>query len=477
MQKVKGFLLSPRTVICLIAGVGISCLFGSIIPQITEKSPQFFDAWKAKNPRIYFLIDLLQLNHIYTSIWFLILIALIACSLCYSIYYQSKILRKSTGPTRREITENSFKDFLTLRLVQGSGFRVQGLKVGVEGFAPVIKKVFRAKGYRLSFPPDGKGDYLIFSKNRWAKWGSIIFHLGLVCIIVTALYSLAFQKRGFTQVIQGDTFTGRDKDWQANNLGVFASDFDLGFRVRLNRFTPTYWDTDEVKGIESDITITDQSGRAKNFLLSVNNPIYFQGIKIYQSNDYGYALGFILDSKEAAPAITHFLLNAPTKKDKPLVGEMDFPSTDYILDMRFYPNLIEPSFYATLPGVDLIVMEKGEQRFKGRVLFSQRARLNEDSLNFMLIRYWSGLIFVKNYGIFFVYVGFALSAMGAFLIFMLPYKEMYLSVVEEGDQVRIVLGGRTKRYQAIFSEEFKEIAGRLEKRLKVPNGTNRIAQI
>ena len=126
MQKVKRFLLSRKTVISLICAVGISCLVGSTIPQITTKSPQFFEQWEAGSPGLYYVIDLLQLNQVYTSAWFLILIVLVALSLAYSIYYQLKGLTKSKGPAQREITERSFKDFLSLRLVQGSRQRDGG---------------------------------------------------------------------------------------------------------------------------------------------------------------------------------------------------------------------------------------------------------------------------------------------------------------------------------------------------------------
>ncbi|MBU4242705.1 MAG: cytochrome c biogenesis protein ResB, partial [Nanoarchaeota archaeon] len=384
MQKVKRFLLSRKTVLSLICAVGISCLAGSTIPQITTKNPQFFEAWKTESPRLYYVIDLLQLSQVYTSIWFLILIAIIAFSLVCSVYYQSKALIKSKVLAQREITERSFKDFLSLRLVQGSGIRDQGL-------ARKIKRIFKARGYRLYLAAEESRCFL-FGKNRIGRWGSVIFHVGLLICILAALYGLAFQKRGFIQLKTADTFHGKDEDWKAKSLGFFAGDFDPGFQVYLNKFTPTYWENDQIRNLESSLTITDAKTEAGKFLLSPAGPIRFKGTKVYQSTHYGYSLGFILKKEGRKKVLTDFLLDIPAKKDKPHEGKMDFPTTDYILNMKFYPNLIEPSFYATLPGVDLIITEKGEQQFKGRVLFSQRARLNnKDSLSFVRIRYWTGL--------------------------------------------------------------------------------------
>jgi len=216
MQKVKRFLLSRKTVLSLICTVGISCLVGSTIPQITRKSPQFFETWKAGSPRLYYMIDLLQLNQVYTSTWFLILIALVALSLAYSVYYQSKTLIKSKKTAQREITERSFKDFLALSLVQGSGIRDQGPGGGVEELSLKIKENFKAKGFRPYLAIE-ESRYFIFGKNRAGRWGSVIFHLGLFICILAALYGLAFQKRGFVQLKQADTFQGKDEDWQAKS--------------------------------------------------------------------------------------------------------------------------------------------------------------------------------------------------------------------------------------------------------------------
>jgi len=468
MQKVKRFLLSRNTVISLICAVGISCVVGSTIPQVAGQTPQFFEEWKAESPRIYHFIDLLQFNRVYTSAWFLILVALIALSLSYSIYHQSKVLIKSKRPAQREITEHSFKDFLSLRIVHWSGVRVDGL-------AHVIKEVFEAKGYRPYLMAD-ESKYFVFGKNRAGRWGNVIFHTGLLFCIAAALYGLALQKRGFIQLKETSAFQGNDEDWTAKTLGVFAGDFNLGFQIVLNKFSPVYWENDKVKDLKSSLTLVDTKGSASQFALSPVSPVDINGTRVYQSNYYGYALGFVMQKEDGNKVFCDFLLNAPGKKDEAFVGKTDFPSTDYMIEMEFHPNLIKPSFYATLPGVDLTVTENGEQRFKGRVLFSQRARLNKDSLAFVRIRYWTGLNFVRNYGMPLVYICFALITLGSILIFVLPYKEICVKIAQEGDDVRVHIGGQTKRYGALFSLEFKVLAERLEGLLG-EHGKHSVAQV
>ena len=454
---IKRFLLSPKTIISLISATVFFSVIGSIIPQLAEKPPKFFEAWKANSPKIYYVIDLLQLNQVYTSIWFLALVALITLSLIFSLYYQLKALIKTGKPGQRTISQSSFGDYVTFELDNS-------LAVGTESLFDKTKEILKHNGYRLHLVNE-EDRYLVFCKNKMGRWSSVIFHAGLLVVIMAGLYGLAFQKRGFVQLIQTDTFQGRDKDWTVKRLGLFAGKFDLNFQTHLNSFVPAYWDNDLIKEMESSLTITDAKGESKDFSLSLRNPANFNGTRIYQSTHYGYSLGFVLEREGKDPVITQFLLDAPGKKDKPFVGKMDFPTTDYILDMKFYPNMIEPSFYATLPGADLTVMEEGKKIFRGKVLFTQRAWLGKDSLTFAQIHYWTGLTFVRNYGMPLVYAGFALGTLGALSIFMLSYKEIHLKVVEEGDHVRLYMGGQARRYKALFSEEFKEMAKRLEKLL------------
>ena len=72
----------------------------------------------------------------------------------------------------------------------------------------------------------------------------------------------------------------------------------------------------------------------------------------------------------------------------------------------------------------------------------------------------------SNQAIPLTYAGFALSALGACIMFMVSYKQIHIAMTDEGDRVKLSLGGRAKTNKAFFSEEFKEIAEALEKELK-----------
>ncbi len=447
---IKRFLLSPRTVISLICAVGIFSIAGSLIPQLAERPPQFFEVWKAGSPKTYYLVDLLQLNRIFTSVWFLFLAALIVFSLALSIFYQTKPLIKSGRSIPKEITQASFKEYSAFESAQVPG-------PGIESLADEIKGVFEARGYRPC-PADKGNRYFIFEKNGIGRWGGVIFHAGLLVVIIAAVYGLAFRKEGFVQLSQTEPFQGEDEEWQAKKLGILAKDFHPGYRLYLKRFAPAYWEDGAVRELESSLVFINGKGESREIPLSLRRPVTFQGVKIYQSPYYGYVPGLILERSGGDPVITHFLLGAPEKMDGPFTGRTDFPTSDYVLDMKFYPRPSVPSSSMAFPGIDLTVTEKGEPRFEGTVFLNQRVQVGKDTLTFAQIHYWTGLTFTQNYGMPLVYSGFALSTLGTIMMLMPSYREVHLQLaVQEGD-LRLRMGGRAKKYQAIFSEEFGEMA-------------------
>ncbi len=462
---IKRFLLSPKTVIALICTVGVFCIIGSLVPQIADRPPQFFEEWRADSPKIYYAINLLQFNRVFTSVWFLVLTALTFFSLSLSIFYQTKALIKSRGFIPKEITKASFKEY--------SAFEsTQVLEPGIERLSDEIKGVFKDRGYRPHQVGEGSG-YFIFEKNRMGRWGRVIFHAGLLIIIMAALYGLAFQKNGFVLLSQTEPFQGKDEEWQMKRLGVLAKDFLLGFQVYLKRFTPAYWKDGAVKELESSLIFINAKGEGMEIPLSLRKSVKFQGVKIYQSHYYGYSTGLFLERSGENPVITHFLLNVPKRRNMPFTGKTDFPTTGYIMDIKFYPSRVA-SPHGALPYIDLTVTEKGEPRFKGTVLLNQRVQVGNDILTFEQIHYWTGLNFTQNYGMPLVYSGFALSTLGAIIIFMLSYKEVHVKVDEEEGRIRLFMGGRTKTYQAIFSEEFRGMVEEIRKVLE-KHGNNAIA--
>ncbi len=422
----------PKFVITLIILTLIATFIGVMVPQVSDKSPSYFEEWKLKSPKTFYIVNLLQLNRVYTSAWFLALVFIILLALGYSLYQQIKRNIKKREFAPPAAADWDFIDTETV-IEQES-----------------LIRFMRGRRYFLKNRSD---DVLVFSKNSINRWGGVIFHSGLFLIIIAALVGLAFQKRGFVQVMEGEVFSGMHEDFLVKDLGALQQRFDVGFKTRLYKFNHEYWETGQIKDISSSVNIIDKDVKTKEKTINVNSPLKYNGINIYQSFDYGYALTFVLKRPDGSETVTHFLLDRPDRRTKPFVGSTDFPQTPYIFRMKFYPDISMNSYYLGRPILYLEVFTGNNMIFKGLVIPGDMMDIEGNKVKFEDVRHWSGLIYVKGVDMSIAYIGFFISCIGASIIFLLPYKEIFMS--HKGSMLSLY--GRTNRYKPLFAEEMEKI--------------------
>ncbi|MFW8601221.1 cytochrome c biogenesis protein ResB [Desulfobacterota bacterium M19] len=468
MKRLRRILLAPATIITLITAVGAASLMGTIIPQSADKTPRFLSAWQAANPLLYKIVKLLQLDRIYTSVWFLALIAIITCSLCCSLYGQLQKALKSPdfdpGSNTVSVQRKAICSFFVWRTAAA---------------AETIIRLMKKRGYHHS-PAESADSSLLFNKNKIGRWGGIIFHCGLLCILLAGLWNMSLRQRGLAILTVGDNFNGQTGRWANTRTGISAGPFRPQFTISLDKFQPQYWNNDQIKSLFSEVTIVEQGGKSVIVPISVNNPGHVNGIKLFLSGDYGYALDLLLNSNSAHPVLAHILLDVPASRQETATYDMTIPTTAYRLHINFHPDRQKPSMLLTSPAADLTVSVPGEPPFRAIILPGQSIVLPlGDTLTFNKVSYWTGIIFAKSYGIPLLYAGFGLCIIGAFLLYALPVKVAYMQISAPTDQQRddygrvqqgvhgaltqqISLSGRTRRYQALFDQELQEIAAEIQ---------------
>lgn len=453
MKCLIRFLLSPFTVITMITAVGTASLMGTIIPQISEKTPHFFVAWQAASPLKYALIRFLQLDRIYTSVWFLALIALITCSLSCSLYYQIKRALRA-----RQLSPGS-----KMGSKPGSSCRAQVTE-------NTLRRVMRQRGYR-PFAAGSSSGNLVFSKNKVGLWGGVVFHLGLLCIILAGLWNAGLRQRGLAILTVGESFSGQTNKWANTRTGMLTGPFTPKLTAHLDEFQPGYWHNGQIKALRGKVTVVEPDGKNTVVPISVNHPGYIDGIKLFLSGDYGYTLDLLLNGRSPRPILSHILLAAPARRDKAVSYDMTIPTTAYRLHINFHPGRGNPAINLTSSSVGLTVNAPEAPPLRTILLPGQSIILPlGDTLTFNRVSYWAGIIFARSYGISLLYAGFGLCITGAFLMYMLPMKTAYIQICSvRPDQQRgsrplqqISISGRTRRYQALFSQELQEIAAELQ---------------
>lgn len=309
-----------------------------------------------------------------------------------------------------------------------------------------VTGVLRGAGYRAA---DLSGESLVFTTQWFGRWGTLVFHVGLLLIVASFLFRGAFGKRGYLQLVEGDRITVTQKDWATTELGILARGFDLDFEFAVDRIVPEYR-RDELWDIQSRLTLSG-GGEKREVQVSFERPVRHRGITIYQTDKYGFVTGFLLQRPGREPVPTHYLLLAPNSKGEPFAGQGDFPTSPYDLRIRFHPDVGKPSFLATNPGVSLVVTRGGKGVFDGMLLFNRGVPLGGgDFLAFTDIAYWSNYIVTTNQGNGIFYTGIALAVAGVCLCYVVFPRVVAVEFVGDDRERQTI----TARFAAPFPARF-----------------------
>jgi len=355
-RRIKRFLLSPKTAVSLIVLNLLASIAALTLPQSAETDPAYFEEWNRESPYTYWLIKALQLDHVFSSLWFISLASLLTIVLAYSVYNQLSALLRGR---KREIR----------------------------------------------------------------RWGGFLFHLGLLVVVLASFYTASFEKRGLLNIIESENYLGDEEPLLVRVYGLFAGKFDPGFRIRLDRFHHSYYETGKLKDLRSDVTLGEGEDEVKA-TVGINATVNYKGVKLYQSYYRGYALSFLVSNKDEEYYV-HYKLDTPGRWTEPYEGESDIPKTEYTVKLSFRPDINKSSFYLNDPMLKLTIERWDKKHFQG-VIFPEGEVIlpTGEHFKWVGIRNWSGLRLVKSSSTPVALAGFWLMMAGVVMLYMTPEKRV-----------------------------------------------------
>lgn len=238
-----------------------------------------------------------------------------------------------------------------------------------------------------------------------------LFHLGLVAVAAAGLMAYGFEKRGFVQLMEGEEFDGAQEGFLVLERGAWAGRLDLPFALRMGRLKHEHWEDGELRELASSVTVV-RRGLSERRTVAVNRPLGLGGVRVYQSQHYGYSVSLRVRKPGGEEAVTHFLLDRPARPGLPAVGGADFPTTPYEVRLRLVG---EDALRAT-------VTARGKEVYDGPLQLDAPVRMGEDLLEVADLRPWSGLIVVSDRSHLLATAGFVLAVAGGLLMFAFPAR-------------------------------------------------------
>ncbi len=342
VDKIWNFFSSVKVGIWFIILTLIASAIGTIFPQemyVPVTSPlQVEEYYQEEYGTAGLIYYRLGLNNLYSSWWYILLVAGLAVSIIVASIDRFFPLYRSLK-NQRVVRHESFMS--KQRLYSES----EDIQLDTNDLEEKMKK----KGYKVR--QDEKGN-LLAEKGRFARWGPYVNHIGLIIFLFGGLLRLVpgMYIDEKLWIRDGETLPipGTDREYYLESkrfiMEVYDEDDDEVFEEALNRVgsVAKNFQTDVVLYKQPTGLLPGEKGELefiKEEDIQVNEPLKFDGFALYQTSyqlDEFKAMSFTLDSKDG------------DNRFGPFKVDLFNPDDEYKLDtnvkvelMGYYPDFSE----------------------------------------------------------------------------------------------------------------------------------------
>ncbi|MCU1473497.1 cytochrome c biogenesis protein ResB [Amnibacterium sp.] len=273
-------LTSMRTALLLLLALAIAAVPGSLIPQ-ESADPNGVISWKASNAAFVSIADVLQLFDVYTSAWFsaiylLLFVSLVGC-VVPRLFHHLKALRAAPPRTPARLGR-----LPAYRTAESEGDAEHALATG--------ERLLRRRRYRLQ----RYGSSVSAERGYLRETGNLVFHTGLVGVLISVFVGGGFTYTGQRIVATGQTFVNEQQAYDTISTGRFFGDSSLQpYAITLNSLAVKY-ETRNLAALgepidyTADVTTQQPGQKPQKRVIKVNEPLSIGGTDVYLLGN-GYA--------------------------------------------------------------------------------------------------------------------------------------------------------------------------------------------
>jgi cytochrome c biogenesis protein len=373
----------------------------------------------------------LELDHVYASSWFLALLALLGLSLVLCSWRRQwpalrAALRWVDYPSPRQLSKLSLAETIS------SADPDTDLKN--------LKQLLHAKGWQLH-PADGR---LAARKGVLGRVGPLLVHAGLVVLMVGSAWGALAGQR-----LERYLAPGRD-------LELLNSRGDNQLSVALERFAIDRDSVGRPEQFRSQLKLLDSTGvLLKETEISVNHPLRFRGMTVYQAD---WSLAAITLQLGRSP-----LLQFPLRA-LPELGEQVWG-----LAVPTRPDGSEPILLTLSSEQGPVEIYGADAQAVGRLTpGGDPIDINGLSLRVVDVMPASGLLLKKDPGVPLVYGGFAIALAGGAMS-LIATRQLWS--IADPDRHQLHIGGLCNRNLTALARELPALLAEI-RQLRSPSSGN-----
>jgi cytochrome c biogenesis protein len=441
VQLVWDFFCSLKLTIFLLISLALTSIIGTILPQ-GQLPPEYVAQISPTKLEIYAKLGFFDMYH---SWWFITLLYVFSLNLIScSIKRLPHVFKFISEPIL--ILSDSARNAFSLK--KEISFNAAPEKVKAQ------LTEFLSKEFGAPVVTEHSGEYHLFSqKSAWCRLGVYVVHLSILVIFVGAIAGSLFGFKGFVNILEGQSISK-----VATSTG---KEIDLGYTLRLEKFSVEKYRTGAPKEFKSIITVLENGKPVpdySNVRVIVNDPLSYKSITFYQSS-YGQADEgsdhFFSMKPRTGGAAEKFSIRAG--------GQISLKdgTTFKLLETAEDVSQMMPGFNGPAARIEVGFKGKNPQAF---IVFKNFPDLSEqrgDDITFNYegtnARMYTGLQFSKDPGVEIVWLGCTLMVLGIYVAFFMSHKRVWI-VLSKG---HARMYGNASKNQAAFSMQFDELAEKL----------------
>ncbi|MEE9613629.1 MAG: cytochrome c biogenesis protein ResB [Thermodesulfobacteriota bacterium] len=446
---------SVKLIVFVLIILALTSIIGTVIEQnqpVDTYVTDYGEKWAN-------VILALRLNDMYHSFWFTGLLGVMTLNIvvCTIERFPPK-WRTLLAPPKE------FDPAVVDRFRNNAGFTVDAdVDTAGDGLVGVLKskgykvRAFRGKGGEGG---GGGGERSVYAwKGLIGRFGSDFVHLSLLLILIGAIVG---SYKGF-------------RDFKGIYVGTTIDVPNAEFKLRLDKFWIEYYDTGEIRQYNSLLTVIDGGEEVLTKQIWVNEPLYYKGIRFYQSS-WGLAWDRIKDA-EIALAKSGEDDRLYREGDLVNVGWMELeeiPGTPYSIKLVGYvsdfaydeksKSVFSKSGEADNPAVRVEVYEDGTLVAVPWLFFNYPglfSTIGETDYNLVLNAFngvhYSGISLNKDPGTNIVWVGTGIMSFGFILAFFVFHRRIWVTINRSDRSTLVRVGGTINKNNLAFEKEFGEL--------------------
>ena len=368
----KRFLRAPKVIIGEIVGITFAGALGASLPNL----------------------------HIFQSVWFVALTLLTAASLVIVVAEQ---FRRALSQWRQPPAVASF---------QSAPFKTEFER-------PATTAIPQQK---------------IWSERRLGLAGSLVFHVGLLCLIAAGALRALFATDATVDLLEGETLAPTAAAWSAQWPGLFAKTFQLDQPVTFESIKGSSYASGDLRELSAKLSAGT---------IGVNQQLHVNGSKIYLASEFGPAALLEWNGSQRVAA----MLSAQGRGN--FAAESAGPDG---LTAFVHSNSTRPE------SVEVRVMRGGGLLFAGQLAVGQTLTLpGGASLALRGTPMWGRLHGSRDSALWLAYLGMILTMLGATMIFTLIKLDCCIVITPLGATERVFIALKPQRFAPLFHERFEKL--------------------